>query len=432
MRLVKRALLLTYYLPPRPAIASVRAEHLVASLRTHGWEVVPVVPDFGDVRYDGSVRTTGVVEFKTPARRLLGVRDGETTHSHFHLEERSALMRPSWKQRALEAGHRVLSFADGRLGWLGPGVRAVREILRTERVDAIISTSPPVATHLVAARAHADIPWIADLRDPWLRCDDLSGGPVFRAIDELLEGYAFQSAGALVAVSEPIAQNLRRRYPNKRIYAIANAFSSREWDGIPFVHPPKATFLHAGSLYRGVRNPRPLFEALAQLRREGAISEREVSVEFYGECEPWLAQEVEAYGLSAIVALCGRRSRAEILARERAASRLIVIAGDGAEERGTYTGKLFEYLGARRPIIAVGGPAGRTVMDEALALSGAGVRCCDAGGLQVEIVRAVDEWRRGETATLTEEAVAPFELAQFGERYARVVEEVSNAATASR
>ncbi|MGB6985788.1 MAG: glycosyltransferase [Candidatus Aquilonibacter sp.] len=432
MRLLRRALLLTYYWPPRPAIASVRAEHLVASLSAHGWEVVPVVPDFGDVCYDRSVCTTGVVEFKAPVRRFLGVREGETAHAHFHVDERGVLERPSWKQQALETGHRVLSFADGRLGWLGPGVRAVREILRKERVDAIISTSPPVATHLVAAGARGDVPWIADLRDPWLRSDDLSGGPVFRAIDELLEGYAFRAAGALVTVSEPIAQSLRNRYPHKRVYAIANAFWKREWDGIPFVHPPKATFLHAGSLYRGARNPRPFFEALAQLRREGEISEREVSVEFYGERENWLECEIERYGLGGIVALCGRRPRAEILARERAASRLVVIAADGAEERGTYTGKLFEYLGARRPIIAVGGPAERTVMDEALTLSGAGERHRDAGGLQVAIIRALEEWRRGETATLTEEAVAPFELTQFGARYARVVEEVSNAASASR
>ncbi len=420
---MKRALLLSYYAPPREAIASVRAQHLVVSLRAHGWEVIPVVPNLGDVTFAPPVRTTGVVEFRAPVRRLLGVREHETTHEHFGVERGSVLAPPTWKQRAIVTGHRVLSFADGRLGWLGPGVRAVKNILRSEQIDAIISTSPPVATHLVAACAHGNVPWIADLRDPWLRSDDRSGGPVLRAIDELLEGYAFGGARAIVAVSEPIAQKLRYRYPRKAVHAVPNAFWTREWDDVPFVQPTAATFIHAGSLYRGLRDPRPLFEALAQLYRARAFGEHELRLAFYGEREPWLTREIERYGLGAIVTVSARVPRAVIQARERAASRLIVIARDSDEERGTYTGKLFEYLGARRPIIVVGGPLETTVMDDVLARSGAGARYRDVTGLRGAIMQAVDEWRRGETATLSEDAVAPFELAQFGARYVRILEE---------
>jgi glycosyltransferase involved in cell wall biosynthesis len=256
-----------------------------------------------------------------------------------------------------------------------------------------------------------------------LGSDEHSGSPILRTVDELLEGYAFRGARALVAVSEPIAQRLRERYPRKHVYAVPNAFSSDEWRSVPFVHPPATTFLYAGSLYRGARNPRPFFEALAQLYREGAFNQRELRVSFYGEREPWLADEIAAYGLSAIVTLCGRRPRKEILACERAASRLVVIAGEGAQERGTYTGKLFEYLGARRPIIALGGPSETTVMDDVLARSGAGMRYRDVAGLRTAIMQAVDEWRRGETRALSEAAVAPFELRHFGAQYARILEE---------
>jgi len=421
---MKRALLLTYYAPPRPAIASVRTDHLVRSLQAHGWEVIPVLPQLDGVNYEPPVRTTGVTEFRAPVRRMLGVKDSETTHAHFHVERGSVLSPPTWKQRAIVAGHRVLSFADGRLGWLGPGVRAVKAMLRAERFDAVISTSPPVATHLVAARAHGNVPWIADLRDPWLRGDDLAGGPILRAIDELLEGFAFETAHALVTVSEPIAETLRTRYLNKAIYAVPNAFSNREWEAVPFVQPPAATFIHAGSLYHGLCNPRPFFEALAQLRHERLFADGEVRVEFYGDREPWLQEEVEAYGLTGIVALQGRVPREEIHVRERAASRLLIVARDGPEERGTYTGKLFEYLGARRKIIAIGGRDERTVMDEALAITGAGARCRDVAGLRRAIIEAIEEWRRGETATLEPQAVAPFELSQFGARYAAILEEV--------
>lgn len=422
--IMKRALLLTYYAPPRPAIATVRTEHLVASLKEHGWEVIPVVPNIGGVEYEAPVRTTGIVEFAKPIRRMLGVRDGQTTHERFHVELGSALEPLNWKQRAIRTGHRMLTFVDGRLGWLLPGVAAVREILRSERIDAIISTSPPVATHLVAARSHGEVPWIADLRDPWLRGDGLSDGPILRAIDELLEGSAFETARALVTVSEPIAQTLRTRFSDKSIYAVTNAFWKREWEDVPFVHPTAATFIHAGSLYHGERNPRLFFEALAQLLHERFFTGDEVRVEFYGDREPWMQEEVEAYGLTGIISLHGKVPRETIRARERAASRLVIVTNEGPEERGTYTGKLFEYLGARRKIIAVGGSDERTVIDDALARTGAGQRYRDVAGLRGAIVDAVEEWRRGETATLSSQAVAPFELSEFGARFAHVLEGV--------
>jgi glycosyltransferase involved in cell wall biosynthesis len=422
---VKRALFLTYYVPPRPAIASVRAQHIISSLRERGWEVTPVVPDLGEVAYQPPVRTTGVVDLKTPVRRMLGVRAGQTTHERFNVEHGSRIETQTWKQRALLAGHQALAFADGRLGWLGPGVRAVKEILRAERVDAVISTSPPVATHLVAARSHGGVPWIADLRDPWLRNDRLAGGPVLHAIDMLLESYAFETASTLVTVSEPLAQRLRMRYPKQRVYAIPNAFSRSEWESVPFTTPPAATFLHAGQLYRGIRNPQPFFEAIGQLASEGAFAPGEVRVDLYGEQEPWLQAQIAACRADGIVHLHGRLAREEILVRERAASRLLIFTADGVDEQGTFTGKLFEYLGARRRIIAIGGPAETIAMDEVLTRSGAGIRQRDVAGLRLEIMRALEEWRRGDTAQIAEDDVAPYEVAHFGAAFADVLETIT-------
>jgi len=418
---MKRALLLTYYMPPRPAIASLRAQHIFTALQEHGWEVIPVVPAIAGVQYAPPVHTTGVVEFRAPMRRLLGVRDGQTTHERLGVEIGSVLTHPTWQQRMLQVGHQTVNFAERRLGWLGPGVRAVSSLLAEQPVNAIISTSPPVATHLVAARAHGDIPWIADLRDPWLRCED--GGPVLRAIDELLEGYAFSSASALVAVSEPIAATLRHRYPRKRVYAAPNAFSAREWDGIAFTHPRCATLLHAGSLYGGRRDPRPLFDAVGELIERGVVDRHEIALDFYGDCDPWLQAEIDRRALGGVAVLHGRRPREAILPLERAASRLIVIVGDRRDEIGTFTGKFFEYLGARRKIIAIGGPPERTVLDDALEQSGAGERCRSTEALAKAISEAVFEWRSGRTEAVPDSAVAPFELAHFGTHYARILEE---------
>ena len=424
---MKRALLLTYHVPPRAAIASVRVGNLILALRQHGWEVIPVVPDFGDVKYEDPVRTTGVMDFKQPMRRLFGVRSGQTTHERFNVEHGTVLDNPSWTQRAIRFGHTVTAFANGRFGWYGPGTTAISQMLVEERFNAIISTSPPEATHIVAARVAGGIPWIADLRDPWLRSDVFAGPGPLRALDRVLEPRVLAKATALTTVSEPLAAQLRERYPQKEVYAVPNAFSEAEWYDVPFVQPKFATFLHAGQLYNGLCDPRPFFEAMAHLLREGLIGHDEVRVDFYGHPERWLEDAIAQYGLRRVVKLQGIRPRNEILRLERKASRLLIFLKSahgrtGPEERGNYSGKLFEYFGARRKIIVVGGPEEVSVVDEVLRQTGAGERHISDHALRDAILQAVKEWRSGITAVVPPSAVAPFELRHFGDRFAQILE----------
>ncbi len=423
---MKRALFLTYYIPPRPAIASVRAGQIISSLMRHDWEVVPVVPDFGDLPIDSPARRTPVFDFRSPVVRLLGVQGQQTTHQRFGAEEGVIEENLTLKHRAIRFGYFITNFANSRFGWLGPGSRAVRKMLDREHFDAIISTAPPATTHLVAARVHGNIPWIADLRDPWLRNDGASGVGALVAIDRALEPRAFRTAAAITTVSEPLAEQLRERYPGKRVYSIPNAFSSAEWTGVPFTEPERTTFLYAGHLYGGKRDPRPFFEAVAYLLRERLIHPDEIQVDFYGHPTPWLETHIAQFGLKRVVRLHGFRTRSEIMRLERAASRLLLFLWDGPNERGTYTGKLFEYFGAGRKILAIGGPA-ESVVDDALMHTGAGEREWLQRPLRDAILNAVAEHRSGNTAIVLPQAVAPYEAMHLGDRFAQILDECTSA-----
>jgi hypothetical protein len=417
---VKRALFLTYYLPPRPAIASVRAGHIVHALRASGWEVVVLTPD-GDLTSEVAARTAPSFDFKAAAMRMLGARKGVTASEHFSVTPASRLGGANLAQRAISYGRRTMEFANGRFGWIAHGMGAARALVHEVPFDAIVSTSPPEGPHLIAAAVHGEIPWIADLRDPWARDDELASPPPLRAIDRILERNTLRTASLITTVSQPIADRLQARYPRAHVVTLRNAFDRREWEGIPFVHPERATFLHAGQLYEGHRDPRPFFEATAHLLREGLVRHDEIAVDFYGEREPWIDAAIARFGLRAVVHLRGKRRRDEILGLERAASRLVVVAGRGKDEVGTYTAKLFEYFGARRPILAVGGPHERSVMDDALESTGAGRRYRSAKALRDAILEAVAEWRTGKTRIVSPDAVAQYELTGFIERFGEIL-----------
>ena len=422
---MKRVLLLTYHVPPRAGIACIRVGQMIQHLRAFGWDVVPVTPDLGDVQYEPRVVTTGVVDFKAPMRRLLGVRGGETTSAKLGVE-RGAIddASKSLKQRAISFGHDITEYANRSFGWLRPGTAAVAKILHDERINAVISTSPPETTHYVASRVHGSIPWIADLRDPWVREGMRARRAPLNAIDRMMEPRILRSASAITTVSDPLAAQLRDRYPDIPVHSVPNAFSSDDWDEIPFEEPAKATFLYAGQLYGGRADPRPFFQAVSQLLRDELVRPDELQIDFYGDSSEWLTNEVRRAGIASVVRVHGVRARSEILRLERKSSRLLLFLWNDKNERGTYTGKFFEYLGARRPILALGGPE-ETVIDDALRQTRAGSRLRTVAGIRDAVLQAVVEWRNRSTPIIDVDSVAPFESRYLGRRFADILDEAT-------
>lgn len=421
---MKRALLLTYHVPPRRGIASIRVEQLMRTLPRFGWEVVAVTPSFDDLRSGDRLITTGVLDFKEPVRRMLGVAPGQSSSAKFGVARSAVGSRATLAARAIGATYGITEFANRQFGWLRHGSRAVRKILREEHFDAVISTSPPEGVHAVAASVARQLPWVADLRDPWIGRGAYRGATL-DAVDQFLEPRILRYARAITTVSEPIANGLRERYPSALVRCIRNAFTQEEWSDIPFSEPKKTTFLYAGQLYGMRRDPRPFFAALESLIDTGAIDRGEVHVDFYGDDSEWLTGAIDDYELGDIVSVHGNRPRSEILERERGASRLLLFLWDDPSENATYTGKFFEYLGARRRMLVVGGPD-QSVLDRLILDTRCGERARTQLQLQKAILIAVREQRNGHAAIVPPDMVSEFESTSLGQHFAEVLDEITS------
>ena len=148
---------------------------------------------------------------------------------------------------------------------------------------------------------------------------------------------------------------------------------------------------HTGRLYEGKRDPTLLFEVLHDLVKEGVVQKRDIRVRFYGPPEFWLAALVERYGLEEIVEQGGMLSREEALKRQTESHLLLLLGWSDPRETGQHTGKLFEYFGSARPILAVGGAAG--VLTDTLNETGAGVHISDKDRLRRYLVSAYSEFK---------------------------------------
>jgi len=155
---------------------------------------------------------------------------------------------------------------------------------------------------------------------------------------------------------------------------------------------PLITIVYTGTIYQGKQDTTKLFVALRELIDEG-LGESDIRVEFYGDELVWLRGEIEQYGLLNTVSQCGRVSHEEALQIQREADILLLLKWEDLQEDGVYTRKVFEYLGARRPILATGGHD--DVVTELLLETGAGVCACTVQEIKEALVDFIREISSG-------------------------------------
>ena len=251
----------------------------------------------------------------------------------------------------------IVNYPDSDRGWKPFAIKAGSELLQKEDIDAMLSSSSPVTSHLIAKELKASykIPWIADFRDLWSQNHNYAYGSIRKLVDTRLELKTLSNADALITVSEPWAEKLRTLHKEKPVYAITHGFDLAEVNDPPAKLATKFTITYTGSIYAGEQEPSKLFADLRDLISSGTMNPDEIEVRFYGLEPGWLDREIEQYGLSNIIKQYGVVPRQIALEKQRESQLLLRLKWEDPRERGAYSGKIFEYLAARRPILATGG-----------------------------------------------------------------------------
>lgn len=306
-------------------------------------------------------------------------------------------------RQASLAGRRVL-LPDASVSWNLTAIREAIRIVRREQIDVIVTTSPPSSVHLIgAAVARATgIPWVADLRDsieahPHRRAERRSVRLKERAEGAVARLVA-RRADAIVAVSAAIADEMRERFPRGSVVEIANGADFDDFAGLPYNASGKFRITHTGSFF-GKRDPRPFLTALA------GPGFADVTARFVGDFRAADREWAETQGLGDRLELIPYAPRQRSLELQRDSEALLLLIPDaGGRGRGVLSGKVFEYLAAGRPVLAVVPPDGAAA--ELLRDCGAGVVVApdDVAGIVRELATLRDRWLAG---TLDEVELKP-------------------------
>lgn len=272
----------------------------------------------------------------------------------------------------------ALALPDREVSWILPAVWRAWQTARTSPPDVIYSSGPPFSAHFVGMLLGRLLgrPWVADFRDPWARApwrDDRFRFEV-KAWSRL-EALVVRRAHAVVFATETNCRDFSRQYPSlaSRFHVVPNGCDVTDFAGLaPRTgrHGGRFVLLHAGSLY-GARNPAVLFRAAASAIAKGRIDGSRFTLRFIGRLGvpgvdlPAVAREL---GLGDVAEFASHMPRRDSLQEMLDASALLIVQ---PVTTVSIPAKLYEYMVAGRPILALAEPGGET--SELIVRTGAGL-----------------------------------------------------------
>lgn len=401
-------LLVTYYFPPAGGGGVQRVLSWCRHLPSQGIEVTVAAPR--EPRWV-DVDTTLVIPPETEVIRTPDP-SPEAVIPRAALAEVRGLRRIA-RRMALQP--RRFAIPDIHRRWQRPATRTILAAAAARADggrapwDVVVSSSPPETTHLVAhdvARA-LDIPWVADFRDSWLDLPHLrmtrASVRAKHAANVRLATRVLARASAATTVSEPLAQDLRQRHPGLPVQVIENGVELEEvmratarTEG--FREPGRFVVCYTGNFF-GRQSPASFLSAVEQaLAAEPSLSE-DLAVRFVGGLKSSDLDRIEESPLlSDVVDHIGFLRHDDVLAQQGAADLLLLYVAPGRGSRGVFTGKVFEYIAARRPVLALApadNVAARLLERAGATVVGGGARVDPDDAVEVEraLRRAWGLWR---------------------------------------
>ncbi len=244
---------------------------------------------------------------------------------------------------------------DARKSWVKPSISFLRDYLIKSGITTVVTTGPPHSVHLIGLGLKNQLPvrWVADFRDPWSSIGyhgklKLTATSRRKHLD--LEKKVLNSADKIIVTSQTTRTEFEA-LTTKPVCVITNGFDE---SGEPFPPlDPYFTISHIGSMLTG-RNPENLWQVLSELISEQEVLRNNLRLQFIGVVSDDIIKSIKGYGLQSHIVRTGYLNHSEAVKYQRSSQVLLLVEMDAPETRGIIPGKLFEYLAAMRPVLAIG------------------------------------------------------------------------------
>lgn len=344
-----KILLIAYQFPPYSNVGSLRTGKFAKFLEARGHDLAVLcadkitMPDTMDVEIDPArITRTKWLDVNFLPRVFFGGREKVITKGY--------TTKLSLVKRLGNLYRLITNFPDERIGWLPYAMAAGSKLLSGGNFDFIYASSPTPAALMIANRLSRkwDVLWLAEFRDPWANPVHYDFPEWRRKLEKRLEKKVLKNVTGIVTISNPLAEEFRSKY-KKPVITSTNGYSVEDIQDI--VRQPKDSddleVVYTGTVHLDIVHLEPLFKAISSL----GVSGKRIKLNFYTRYIEGILEVSKKYGLDEQVIHNERVPYRKSLQIQRDADVLLFLI---PHQHGALSTKIFEYIAALRPILAIG------------------------------------------------------------------------------
>lgn len=369
---MKKVLVLTYYWPPAGGAGVQRWLKFVKYMRGFGWEPVVYTAENGempvidnslqkDVPPGTTVLRTPIWEPYTIYKRFIGRKKEDKINASFLSENKKA----GFTEKISVWIRGNFFIPDARKFWIGPSTDYLLEYIRKHDIGYVISSGPPHSMHLIASglkKKQPALKWIADFRDPWTNIDFYEKLMLSKWADKKHHSQelgVLQQADVVLSIGQAMNDEFALMYKNAggsnadKFKVITNGFDSDDVVNTPVAKDAKFSMAHIGTLVKD-RNPDVLWKVLGQLVKENEAFKNRLEIKLVGKIDIHVKERIGFFGLGAFVKKIDYLPHSEVIVEQQRSQVLLLLVNNTKNAKGILTGKVFEYMASRSPILAIG------------------------------------------------------------------------------
>ena len=260
-------------------------------------------------------------------------------------------------QKIMNALRSNLFIPDPRKFWKYFAYKKATELIRKEGIKTVITSSPPHSVQLIGLKLkkNFNITWIADLRDPWTDIyyyKLLNHSFISKSIDAYYEKQVLINADKIITVSnhlKKIFSEKSAKINDKKIFIIPNGYDEEDFKNLSKKENKIFTITYTGTMAE-IYKPNIFFTALKNISIQ--YPELKFKLQIIGK----ISDKIEKYiqSLNIDTEFIPTLPHSEIIKYQKNADLLLLTIPDIKNAHGILTGKLFEYLAAKNPIVCIG------------------------------------------------------------------------------
>jgi len=360
---MKKVMIITYYWPPSGGAGVQRWLKFSKYLPEFGY--TPIILTVEDTKASYAQLDYSLLKEVSPDLQVFRTDTFEPYNLYRKLSNKKEIPYGGFSnQKKLTAFDRIsrmirgnLFIPDPRRGWNRFALKKALQLIGSEEIEIVITSGPPHSTHLIGKSIKEQVPvrWIADFRDPWTDIyyyKELHHTGLASRMDKKMEKSVLQLSDKIITVSQEVGKLLLRKIPyaSGKITVIPNGYDETDFENTAILQNDCFTIVYTGTISSGYRIEQ-FIEAVATLPEP---IKNQIKIRFVGNVPDEILNQFHHKNLDTMVEVLGYVPHEQAVSQMISASLLLLAIPDAPDNKGIVTGKFFEYLAAKRPILAIG------------------------------------------------------------------------------